>query len=70
LPRYGLCLTSTESRYDGAFFSGAQRFTVAGGTFNNNFNNVINNYTSTSIVPSGRIARISRENTNLGQTSE
>jgi hypothetical protein len=48
------CLTSAESRYDGAFFSGAQRFTVAGGTFNN-FNNVTNNYTTTPIVPSGTL---------------
>ncbi|KAJ7829340.1 hypothetical protein B0H13DRAFT_1916576 [Mycena leptocephala] len=40
-----------SSSHGSAIFSGSHHFTVAGGTFKN-FNNVTNNYTSTSIVPS------------------
>ncbi|KAJ7863402.1 hypothetical protein B0H13DRAFT_2565184 [Mycena leptocephala] len=43
---------SGSSSYGSAIFSRSHHFTVAGGTFNNNFNNVTNNYTSTLIVPS------------------
>ncbi|KAJ7809029.1 hypothetical protein B0H13DRAFT_1928141, partial [Mycena leptocephala] len=37
-----------SSLYGGAFFSGAQHFTVAGGTFKN----ITKNYTSIPVVPS------------------
>lgn len=48
LPRCKSCLIT---RYGSAIFSQSHHFTVAGGTFNN----VTKNYTTTPIVPSGRI---------------
>ncbi|KAJ7906399.1 hypothetical protein B0H13DRAFT_2506341 [Mycena leptocephala] len=40
-----------SSSYGSAIFSRSHHFTVAGGTFNNNFNNVTNNYTGAPVVP-------------------